>query len=106
MFVPLKVDHSLSALTNRRDFLPLSGACVHHKLLRGLLFVGNKTAGKAKLKATTAGRNTVAKCSPMERSTLQRGPTSPRVILQTDDRGDTSGLSRRCQSSQASREGA
>ena len=58
-----------------RFFGPVGGMEATHELDRASFCPdGNKTAGGKNRKATTAGRNTVAKCSPMEKSTLQRGP--------------------------------
>lgn len=77
-FATSKVSHSLSALVSDKTFRPLTGEGAHPKLVRGRLFLylsgrEQDTSGIGQ-KATTGGRNTVAKCSPKERSTLPRRP--------------------------------
>lgn len=76
-----------------RFFEPTGGVQGTHKL-GGFCFMGGIRRWHKRIsKARTRGRSKLAKCSPKERSTLPRGPITPRVSFQTNERGVTLGLS-------------
>lgn len=78
-FATSKASHSFECFDSNKIFYSPSGGASSRQTRKGLLFLYPCVEGKINtsaqdFKATTGGRNKVAKCSPKEKSTLPRRP--------------------------------